>query len=113
MARNSPMLLVPPSNTGLLNNSVPVATYTPRYSILPGLPEHAASTAIALGSGLRVPSGKDSQFDRDVSGDVSRDVSGNVSTAVFPKSGSFLNADSADSLVENPLYFAPGNPSTC
>ena len=100
MARNSPILLVPPSNTGLLNTSVPVATYTPRYSILPGLPEHAASTAMAFCSGFGVPSGNDSH-----------DFIDSVSDLV--KSGSDLNADSAASLVGNPLYFAPGNPSTC
>ena len=88
------MLFVPPSNTGLLNTSVPVATYTPRYSIFPGLPEHAASTAMAFGSGFGVPSGNDSH-----------DFIGSDSDLL--KSGPDLNAASAASLVGNPLYFAP------
>lgn len=49
MARNSPMLFVPCTGPKW-NTSTPVARSMPRYSIGPGLPEQAASTAHACAS---------------------------------------------------------------
>lgn len=50
MARNSPILFVPRWKGPLRNHSSPVSIHTPRYSMSPGFPLHAASTDSALGS---------------------------------------------------------------
>ena len=47
IAKNSPILFVPSTYGPRWKTCVPVSAMTPRNSITPGLPEHAASTASA------------------------------------------------------------------